>query len=179
MFGGERDQEVLGAELAAGAEAAADIVLDQIDGDGREPQHRGQGIAIKERHLGGAQNCHSPLSCIPFGEDATRLHRQCGIALHLEALTPDVRSIAKCRLGVADHGGEGHREIGTALLEQQQKSPESRNAIRGLGALVRDPKSVRIWAQQQMPGFPPTVLPDTDLNALIAYLKQIVSQRGR
>lgn len=48
----------------------------------------------------------------------------------------------------------------------------------GLRALVRDPKSVRTWPQQQMPAFPPTVLPDTDLNALIAYLKQIASQRG-
>jgi hypothetical protein len=30
-----------------------------------------------------------------------------------------------------------------------------------------------------MPAFPPTILPDTDLNALIAYLKQIASQRSR
>jgi hypothetical protein len=49
----------------------------------------------------------------------------------------------------------------------------------GPRALVRDPKSVRTWAQQQLPGFPPTLLPDTDLNALIAYLKQITSQRGQ
>ncbi len=49
----------------------------------------------------------------------------------------------------------------------------------GLRALIRNPKSVRTWPQQQMPAFSPTVLPDTDLNAVIAYLKQIVSQRGR
>jgi cytochrome c2 len=49
----------------------------------------------------------------------------------------------------------------------------------GLRALLRDPKSVRTWPQQQMPAFSPTVLPETDLNALIAYLKQIASQRGR
>jgi mono/diheme cytochrome c family protein len=49
----------------------------------------------------------------------------------------------------------------------------------GLRALVRDPKSVRTWPQQQMPAFSPTILPDTDLEALIAYLKQIASQRGR
>jgi hypothetical protein len=40
----------------------------------------------------------------------------------------------------------------------------------GLRALARDPKSVRTWPQQQMPGFLPSLLPDTDLNALIAYL---------
>jgi mono/diheme cytochrome c family protein len=49
----------------------------------------------------------------------------------------------------------------------------------GLRALVRDPKSVRTWPQQQMPAFPLTVLPDTDLDALIAYLRQIASQRRR
>jgi mono/diheme cytochrome c family protein len=50
---------------------------------------------------------------------------------------------------------------------------------RGLRALVRDPKSVRTWPQQQMPAFSPTILPDPDLDALIAYLKQIENQRGR
>jgi mono/diheme cytochrome c family protein len=49
----------------------------------------------------------------------------------------------------------------------------------GIRALVRDPKSVRTWPQQQMPAFPSTVLSDPDLNALIAYLSQIASQRGR
>ena len=50
---------------------------------------------------------------------------------------------------------------------------------RGLRALVRDPKSVRTWPQQQMPAFSPTILPDADLEALVAYLKQIASQRGQ
>jgi mono/diheme cytochrome c family protein len=49
----------------------------------------------------------------------------------------------------------------------------------GLRALVRDPKSVRIWPQQQMPPFSSAVLPDADLDALIAYLRQIASQRSR
>jgi mono/diheme cytochrome c family protein len=49
----------------------------------------------------------------------------------------------------------------------------------GLRALVRDPKSVRTWSQQQMPALPPNLLPDTELNALITYLNQIASQRDR
>jgi mono/diheme cytochrome c family protein len=49
----------------------------------------------------------------------------------------------------------------------------------GLRALVRNPKSVRTWPQQQMPAFPKTLLPDADLNDLIAYLNQIASQRRR
>jgi len=32
---------------------------------------------------------------------------------------------------------------------------------------------------EEMPAFPPTILPDDDLEALIAYLKQIASQPGR
>jgi mono/diheme cytochrome c family protein len=47
----------------------------------------------------------------------------------------------------------------------------------GLRALVRDPKSVRTWPLQQMPAFPSSVLPDTDLDALIAYLRQIADHR--
>jgi hypothetical protein len=39
--------------------------------------------------------------------------------------------------------------------------------------LVHDPKSVRSWPQQQMPAFPPTILPDAGIDALIVYLKQI------
>ena len=38
---------------------------------------------------------------------------------------------------------------------------------RGLRALVRDPKSVRIWPQKQMPAFRLTILPDADLEACI------------
>jgi hypothetical protein len=40
MPGGKRDQEILGIELAAGAEAAADIVFDQIDMRGRASRPR-------------------------------------------------------------------------------------------------------------------------------------------
>jgi mono/diheme cytochrome c family protein len=30
-----------------------------------------------------------------------------------------------------------------------------------------------------MPAFPPTILPDADIEAVIAYLKQIASQPGQ
>lgn len=48
----------------------------------------------------------------------------------------------------------------------------------GLQAQVRDPKSVRTWPQQQMPGFSVKALPDTELDAVIAYL-QHMAQHGR
>ena len=64
--------------------------------------------------------------------------------------------------------GAGASEIGPDLGQPMAATDYMTEP--GLRALVRDPKSVRTWPQQQMPGFPPTILPDTDLNALIAYL---------
>lgn len=41
----------------------------------------------------------------------------------------------------------------------------------GLRALIRDPKSVRTWPLQQMQGFDQAMLPEADLDAVIAYLR--------
>jgi hypothetical protein len=41
----------------------------------------------------------------------------------------------------------------------------------GLRALIRNPRAVRTWPNQQMIGFGPDVLSDGDLDALIAYLR--------
>ena len=48
----------------------------------------------------------------------------------------------------------------------------------GLRALVRDPKSVRTWPLQQMPGFGADALPETDLEALVAYLRHIAQHKA-
>jgi mono/diheme cytochrome c family protein len=46
-----------------------------------------------------------------------------------------------------------------------------------LRALVRDPASVRNWSQRVMPGFSTDVLSDSQLDDLLAYLKQMSKQR--
>jgi mono/diheme cytochrome c family protein len=46
----------------------------------------------------------------------------------------------------------------------------------GLRALIRDPKSVRTWPQQQMPAFDETKLSDADLDAVIAYLAHMAGR---
>jgi hypothetical protein len=56
---------------------------------------------------------------IPHGEDAARLHRQRGLALHAEPVAPGVFGFAKCHVGVTADGGEGDRPIGAGLFEQQ------------------------------------------------------------
>jgi mono/diheme cytochrome c family protein len=48
---------------------------------------------------------------------------------------------------------------------------------RGLRALVRDPKSVRTWPLQQMPGFSVDALPEADLDALLAYLRHMAQHK--
>ena len=71
--------------------------------------------------------------------------------------------------------GGGASEIGPDLGQPMAATDYMTEA--GIRALVRDPKSVRTWPRQQMPAFPPSLLPDTDLDGLIAYLRQIASQR--
>jgi mono/diheme cytochrome c family protein len=55
--------------------------------------------------------------------------------------------------------GGGGSEIGPDLGQPMAATDYMTEA--GIRALIRDPKSVRTWPQQQMPAFPPAVLPDT------------------
>lgn len=47
----------------------------------------------------------------------------------------------------------------------------------GLRALIRDPKAVRSWPQQQMIGFDKTLVSDTELDALVAYLAYMAKHK--
>ncbi len=64
--------------------------------------------------------------------------------------------------------GAGEGDIGPDLGQPMNVTRYMTPA--GLRALIRDPKSVRTWPQQQMPGFDAKNLPDADLDALIAFL---------
>jgi len=48
----------------------------------------------------------------------------------------------------------------------------------GLHALIRDPKSVRIWPAQKMGGFPPTFISDHEIDLIIAYLKHMAGRKA-
>ena len=52
----ERDQEILGIELALDAEAAADVDLDHVDVVFGDAEHRRERAAVEEQHLGGAEH---------------------------------------------------------------------------------------------------------------------------
>jgi mono/diheme cytochrome c family protein len=50
--------------------------------------------------------------------------------------------------------------------------------LEGLRALIRDPKSVRTWPGQQMPGFMADQMSDSEIDLVIGYLKHMAA-RGR
>ena len=46
----------------------------------------------------------------------------------------------------------------------------------GIKAVIRDPKAVRTWPQQQMTGFDKASLPDAEVEAIIAFLTHMASR---
>jgi cytochrome c1 len=44
---------------------------------------------------------------------------------------------------------------------------------------IRDPQSLRQWPQAKMPGFSAEVLPDTDLEMLVGYLKHMAGRKAK
>jgi mono/diheme cytochrome c family protein len=70
----------------------------------------------------------------------------------------------------------GAADVGPDL--GQPMSPTRYFTPEGLRRLIRDPKSVRTWPQQAMPGFDAAKLSDADLDALIAYLAYMARERA-
>ena len=117
---GKRYEEIFGIKLAARAEAAADIVLDEIDLVFGKTELLGQHAAVEERDLGGAVQHEPAFALVPFGEQAARLHGDGGVAIDAKMLAPDVGRVAKRRDRVAEHGGVFDRLVAAVLLEQQR-----------------------------------------------------------
>lgn len=70
-------------------------------------------------------------------------------------------------------GGEG--DMGPDLVAP--KSPTEYMTRSGLVAQIRDPKSLRTWPGQKMPGFGEAELSDTDIGAIAAYLRHMAHRR--
>jgi len=69
--------------------------------------------------------------------------------------------------GAADVGPD----LGQPMNPTQYLTPE------GLRLLIRNPKAVRTWPQQKMPGFDEATLPEADLDALLVYLSVMVKSK--
>jgi mono/diheme cytochrome c family protein len=72
--------------------------------------------------------------------------------------------------------GAGSSSFGPDL--NQPMSPTQYLTLDGLRGLIRDPKSVRTWPAQQMPGFTAEQMSDREIDLVIGYLTHMVS-RGR
>lgn len=70
--------------------------------------------------------------------------------------------------------GAGAADVGPDL--GQPMNPTQYLTAEGLRALIRNPKAVRTWPQQQMPAFDQKALPDADLDAVIAYLAHMAQR---
>lgn len=70
-------------------------------------------------------------------------------------------------------GGEGDMGPDLAL----KRSPTEYMTRAGLVAQIRDPKSLRSWPDQKMPGFSEAALPAVEVDAIIAYLRHMSHRR--
>ena len=71
--------------------------------------------------------------------------------------------------------GAGAADVGPDLNRPQ--NPTEYLTPEGLHALIRNPKSVRTWPAQAMPGFPPDYLSDREIDLVIAYLKHMAGRK--
>jgi mono/diheme cytochrome c family protein len=72
--------------------------------------------------------------------------------------------------------GAGATTVGPDL--NRPMNPTEYMTPTGLHALIRDPKSVRIWPEQRMPGFRPSSMSDAEIEGVIAYLKHMAGRKA-
>ena len=133
MARGERNEEVLRVELAARAEAAADVVLHHVDGVLGKADLLCQDAPVEERHLGRARDGEPAVGRVPLRQHAARLHGEAVMALGAELLAPDVGRRRERRVGIAAGGGERHRAVGTLAPRTAagRRAPPRRNPVTG------------------------------------------------
>jgi mono/diheme cytochrome c family protein len=70
--------------------------------------------------------------------------------------------------------GAGEAEVGPDL--NRPMNPTRYFQRPALLRYIRDPSSVRHWPDQRMPGFPPEVLSDADIEAVVRYLEHMAGR---
>ena len=111
------DQVVLGIELPAGAEAAADVALDAADRLGLDIEHRREDLAVEVLDLGRPPDRQLGARCVVLGDQAARLERHRAVSLDAELPPQDhgrllkqlIDALAVGRLHAVDHVGPEHR----------------------------------------------------------------------
>src|SRR5712691_218811 len=78
--GREGDEKILGIELAASAEASADIALDEMDLPFAEAEHRAEHGAVEVRDLGRSPHREVAAPGVEVGDESARLDRHSGLS---------------------------------------------------------------------------------------------------
>lgn len=71
--------------------------------------------------------------------------------------------------------GAGSSDVGPDL--NRPMNPTEYLTPAGLHALIRNPKSVRTWPEQRMPGFSPDALSESEIDLIVAYLKHMAGRK--
>jgi mono/diheme cytochrome c family protein len=71
--------------------------------------------------------------------------------------------------------GAGAGAVGPDL--NRPMNPTEYLTRNGLHALIRNPKSVRNWPEQRMPGFAPDQMSDREIDLVIGYLEHMTARR--
>jgi cytochrome c1 len=71
--------------------------------------------------------------------------------------------------------GAGSSTVGPDM--NKPMSPTEYLTRAGLHALIRDPKSVRSWPGQLMPGFSVDQMSDREINSVVEYLAHMAGRR--
>ena len=117
-------QNILGIELAADAEAAADMALVEMHPRRRKPEHAGDLVAIPMRHLGRAMQFQHLAGAVITSDCAAGLERHAGMA-------PDAELERNRRMGVA----EGRIDVAVFLADHARLGRAAR--LEFAGRLVR------------------------------------------
>ena len=135
----ERDEEVLGVELAATAEAAAHVELDQAHAVLGQAEQRGEDAAVGVHDLGRAPHGH-PAAVGALGHEPARLHRHGAVTLAVQALLDDEVGLGEGGVDVPEAHVDLAREVGPRLgVQHRALGVERRGGVeQGVERLVRD-----------------------------------------
>ncbi len=117
----ERDEKILRIELAARAEAAADVVLDHVDGDPRTVPSAWRGCGDwrtapwRRPTPSAGRRAASHSASTPRGSMGSAVWR-----CVRKALAPRIGRIRECRVGVAESGAKFHRNIAAFVFKEQR-----------------------------------------------------------
>ena len=130
LHGGVGDQVVLRVELAADAEAAAHVGLDEVDTVLRHLQQRRQHRAVEVRHLGHAPYRQLVPARVPGRHQAAGLHGVAGVAVRPQHLLAGILRVAEGPLHVPQHDVVAAGHVGALLFVDDHFAAQCRLHVR-------------------------------------------------